>query len=395
MSGIEFLTGNYPPALPNWLQPTVQSVHDSLGSLQSRSRFRLNLYRWRSVLPNGPIEIPNEKDLTLPWMYALVGAIHDASKREPGTGSFGKRMMVSPWSERGVKDVGTIATYEDFKRGYEFLCLQVRWVYGLKDADRDVVERVQHCVKADLLIHRILDGPNDIKLSDERCEHLERALDISVLVESLSSDELNRLKTILDRNRPWAETAPAASLKEFEFRRDGDGYTIRGFGEGGHVDEMVGFEYILRILQSPEKRISMAELVGTDDRIEADARSRQPAFDKDAKRKLAEELKRLRAALSAAKENNDIGEQERLQLEIEQLTDLANASFGIRGKDRDLNNPIDKLRPRIHVAISRACKKLEAREMPKLSEHFNLSFPSESGFFVYRPAGLNPDWIVE
>jgi len=141
-------------------------------------------------------------------------------------------------------------------------------------------------------------------------------LDISILVESRSPDELDLLKTILDRNRPRAETTSAASPKEFEFRRDGDGYTIRGFGEGGHVDEMVGFEYILRILQSPETRISMAELVGTDDRIKADARSRQPTFDEDAKRKLVEELKRLRATLSTAKENNDIGEQERLQLEI-------------------------------------------------------------------------------
>jgi hypothetical protein len=62
---------------------------------------------------------------------------------------------------------------------------------------------------------------------------------------------------------------------------------------------------------------------------------------------------------------------------------------------RDLNNPFDKLRPKIHGRLRAVYEAMLKADPPmnKLAEHFELSIGSEGGnAFVYRPAGDPPDW---
>jgi len=181
---------------------------------------------------------------------------------------------------------------------------------------------------------------------------------------------------------------------QFEFRRvSKSAYHICGFGETYHASGFLGFGDIFRIIRSPKGRVSIDELNGTDDRMKNDVRSRQPVFTEEAKQQNGRKLKSLMADRDAAKERGDVAEQEKFQLEIDRLTEFMEAARGIGGKDRDLNNLADKIRSKISVRIQRACEKLASEGMPTLSEHFTNSISSESGEFIYRPAGMNPNWI--
>jgi hypothetical protein len=184
--------------------------------------------------------------------------------------------------------------------------------------------------------------------------------------------------------------------EQYVFEHTGNIYRIIGFGESGLVKSLLGFDYIQRLIAAPRQPIAMLELAGsaTDPRIVTDQRTRQPVLDKEAKDRLSREYAELKAELERAQDNNDLGETERLQTELAALEEQMRAATGIRGRPRDLNNPLDTLRANIHGALKRAYELLRksAPPMAKLAEHFEASISSESGCFIYRPAAQEITW---
>jgi hypothetical protein len=135
--------------------------------------------------------------------------------------------------------------------------------------------------------------------------------------------------------------------EQWVFAPSGNGYIIKGFGESGHMSGYKGLDVIARLIRMPRQAVPVFELVGANDRIKADRRSPQRALDAEAKRKIKEQLAEHQADLDRARRENDTVEADIAEKEIEALKRQGLRATGLGGKDRDLNNPYDKLRPMI------------------------------------------------
>jgi hypothetical protein len=179
------------------------------------------------------------------------------------------------------------------------------------------------------------------------------------------------------------------NVAEFVFVRHGDMYFIRAFGVDGHFGLLKGFEYIAKLISQPGKAVLMVELIGgsLEDQIVGDSHSIQPVLDSTAKHEACEQLTELNNDLDRARRNNDEAEITRLEQEKERLESSLLAVVGLAGRDRDLNNPADKLRPRINNALKTSYEKLRSAQptLQKLAEHFNASIRSTGLTYIYEP----------
>ena len=190
-----------------------------------------------------------------------------------------------------------------------------------------------------------------------------------------------------------------ASESDFVFRPDGDGYFLRGFCEEGHVTSKgaIGLHDIFRLVQSPGVPVPMLELdagPGTQ-RRSGDSQSKQPIADSQTREDIAQKRSELLAAIERA--DSELERQE-LQEELESLETEAAKLFGLNGEPRDVNNPNNKLRPKIHGRIRDACQKLKTcqpKPFPLMAEHFELAIGAEGACFTYTPGIPNLHWQTE
>ncbi len=182
---------------------------------------------------------------------------------------------------------------------------------------------------------------------------------------------------------------------EFVFRPDGDGYFLSGFGESGHVTAKgaKGLHDLFRLVQTPGVPVPMLKLDAGPgvERAEGDWRSPQPVADGVTIKQLAAKRNQLKADIESA--GSDM-ERSELETELAELEKTAKGMSGLNGTPRDLNNPLDRLRPKLLKRISTAGKKLREANLDKLAEHFGPAVTSESGCMVYRPAVEGLTWNV-
>jgi hypothetical protein len=196
-------------------------------------------------------------------------------------------------------------------------------------------------------------------------------------------------------HEPTSRNGSSQPTEECLFAPSGNGYFIKGFGEYGHLGGYKGLDVIARLIRTPGELVSMLELVGADDRTKADRRSPQRVLDADAKKKIREELQERRADLEQARKKNNTVEADLAEADVEKLQQQLLQAEGLHGKDRDLNNPFEKLRPQIHGQLKTVYKAMRKADpqMTRLAEHFDLSISSEGGTgFIYRPAAGSPPW---
>jgi hypothetical protein len=195
------------------------------------------------------------------------------------------------------------------------------------------------------------------------------------------------------------DTPPAPTDdEEFVFAPSGNSYFIKGFGESGHLSKYKGLDVIARLVRTPGKLVSMLELVGADHRTKADRRSTQKVLDADAKSEIKEQLGELQADLERARKENNTVEADLAEKELEELKKQLLQATGLGGKDRDLNNLSNRLRPTIHAWLKTVCAALRKANppMPLLAQHFELTISSENGnAFVYRPGPAGPSWKTD
>lgn len=181
---------------------------------------------------------------------------------------------------------------------------------------------------------------------------------------------------------------------DYVFRRDGNGYLIKGLGESGHFRGTKGFDDLFRLVQSPGRQVPMAEIdSGTDSLLlVADAeRSIQEALDSQAQRQIQTEVDRLIVKIKAG----DAGpEMEQLQAKLSTLESHLRRSTGLRGKSRDLNSANDKLRPKILGRIRTARQLLSLGNCPRLAEHFSAAITTEGANIMYTSPGPEVLWVV-
>ena len=199
-------------------------------------------------------------------------------------------------------------------------------------------------------------------------------------------------------------TPPAMNLgtaieAEYEFRRDGDGYFLRGFGEEGHVTATgaTGLHDIFRLVQSAGTLVPMVELNGGSgiERLNGDSHSRQDAANQQTRKDIAARRRQLKEDIENA--DSDL-EKSELQDQLEKLDTEAKKLWGLEGKPRDLNNPINNSRSRIHGRMKKAWQRLKTctpKPFPLLGEHFALSIEARGPCFKYTPPIPGHRWQTE
>ena len=183
---------------------------------------------------------------------------------------------------------------------------------------------------------------------------------------------------------------------EYIFRRDGDGWFIRAFGVEGHFRRLVGFEYLERLIKAAGQPVPMTELVAaaaTRKRVSAadaaaaglsaDGTSFEPLVDEQAVEALKKEIEETVAVIRQAERVGDVTQAEIYRNQLVKLEGQYKAVTRPGGKPRQFATGTDRLRARIHRAITTACKKLRAAGMSKTAEHFELCVSSCGNSFIY------------
>lgn len=190
---------------------------------------------------------------------------------------------------------------------------------------------------------------------------------------------------------PPNENPPAEA--EFVFRKDGDGYFLKGFGEQGQVSasRAKGLHDLFQIVQTPGVPVPMMELNVRqgEKRTEGDGRSRQPVADSKTFEQIKTKRRELKSDIEAAK--SDL-ERNELQGELDQLESAARGMTGIKGKSRDINNPLDRLRPKFIGRLATAIARIRERQLPSLANHFENTVTTEAGGLLYSPGVPNLSW---
>ncbi len=188
------------------------------------------------------------------------------------------------------------------------------------------------------------------------------------------------------------ETDDSPTEAEFVFRPDGDGYFLKGFGEEGHVSKSKGMDDLFRLVQTPGIAVLMLELDAGPGvkRAEGDGSSRQPVADAKTFQQVTAKRDELKADIESAESEM---EREELQAELDKLEASARAMKGLGGTSRDINNPTDKLRPKIAGRIETARRNI-AKAMPEMGKHFDLTISSETGCYLYSAGVPNLQWDV-
>jgi hypothetical protein len=185
---------------------------------------------------------------------------------------------------------------------------------------------------------------------------------------------------------------------EWQLVREGDGYLVSAFGLTAHFRYLKGFEYLAKLIRVPGGTVAMVELVsGTSDRPSASSSaSKQPILDAAAKQQFQKRLTELNAEIDSARDDNDQGAIDQLTLEKEELQEAMKSAVGLGGRDRDLNNATDRLRPRIAMALTRVYDALRKADPPmhQLARHFEASISAQGPTFNYKPETILP-WRVE
>ncbi len=196
-------------------------------------------------------------------------------------------------------------------------------------------------------------------------------------------------------------TSPIASSieppvePEIVFRKVGDGdvYFIKGFGEQGHVSasRAKGLHDLYRLVQTPGVAVPMLEIdAGPGVKQGAgDGRSRQPVADGETMKQLAAKRKQLKSDIEAAESDMERNE---LKAELVKLEESAKGMTGLKGKSRDLNNPLNNLRPKILGRKATAIAQIRKWNMPTLADHFELTVTTEAGCVIYSPGDPNLSW---
>jgi hypothetical protein len=171
---------------------------------------------------------------------------------------------------------------------------------------------------------------------------------------------------------------------------------LSGLGESGHVPKCKGLHDIFELTQTPHQPVPMRKLLGIGLERATDQRTHQPAIDAQARREARDELLAIKGKMERAREDHDYAEADTLQEEYDELLAHHTAALGLRGKSRDLNNPVDKWRPTIHNRLRTAYRRLREAKMPQLADHFEARISADGSSFVYRPIrALSGETVAE
>lgn len=146
----------------------------------------------------------------------------------------------------------------------------------------------------------------------------------------------------------------------FEWRKVGDYWSIRYAGEFTTIKDAVGLAYIAQLLPRPRQKVFAPDLL---EAITGHSSAKQTgSAGEQADKQTLDDVKQkyldTQAELEEAERNNDLAAQDRLQRELDGLTDYLKTVKGFNGRTREASDDADKIRRAMTQAIGRVIDSL-------------------------------------
>jgi hypothetical protein len=151
---------------------------------------------------------------------------------------------------------------------------------------------------------------------------------------------------------PLASAMPRPAL-----RREGDLWVVSGSPGGPlRLRASKGLEYLERLMQRPGRAVHVIELAGIEHRT-GDGGA---VLDRRAKAEYQERLGDLGSALREAESLGDGARAERVQQEIDALTEQLAAAVGLGGRDRRAASDVERMRINVQRRLKDAIDRITA-----------------------------------
>lgn len=191
------------------------------------------------------------------------------------------------------------------------------------------------------------------------------------------------------------------------FRSEGEYWTIVFQGTTARVKDTRGMQHLAYLLQHPDQEIAALTLAADAPDFDTSSfaaasltsKHRDPALatvhvsgltdageilDPQAKAEYRQRLKEIEAELEEAREFNDVGRIEKLQDELEFVTQELMGAVGLRGRARKAASPQERARVNVTRAIRTAITRV-ADVHPALGQYLNQTMKTGT-FCSYVPS---------
>ncbi|MCC6394010.1 MAG: hypothetical protein IT167_25660 [Bryobacterales bacterium] len=188
----------------------------------------------------------------------------------------------------------------------------------------------------------------------------------------------------------WQAAFPAAQAQGKEpnylFRKQGQGWRLVFEGREIIVQDAKGMDYIAELLRHAGSPVLAAELfAGVSGAQGLPVGSAGEVLDSAAMTSYRARAADLQSRVAEAEKNNDPIRKERLQTEMEKLTDEILAARGLGGRLRKSRDDREKFRKSVFIAIGRSIK-LIRKHLPSLADHLGRHI--ETGNFLLYSGNL-------
>jgi hypothetical protein len=164
-------------------------------------------------------------------------------------------------------------------------------------------------------------------------------------------------------------------------------WEMQADGERVVAPDSAGMRHLARLLASPRRDISAAELAGTV----VDA-SRQDVLDREALTTYGRRIEELRRELHEADADADIERSGRLRIELDQLVEHVEASMGLGSRSRTFVDSSERARTAVQKAIRRAIDRIKL-PAPRLGDMLSRCIRTGTSC-RYEPDDDRGDWLV-
>lgn len=158
----------------------------------------------------------------------------------------------------------------------------------------------------------------------------------------------------------------------------------------GHETTMVelkGFHDISRLIATPDCEVHCTELMGS----QASMDENDFALDAKARKAYEQHIHDLKAEISEADNNNDLGRKRKLQQELEEIIEHLSKNLGLGKRRRKLHSPAERARAAVTLRIRNAIKKITGGH-PALGRHLSNSI--RTGVFCCYTPEEQKNWVL-
>lgn len=214
-------------------------------------------------------------------------------------------------------------------------------------------------------------------------EHLAFAL------EHGSKLEMPEVVMRAERAMPSVSTAPTSTGMTFRIEREGVDWRITRGAQSFSLRDLRGVSMLARLVESPGKEVHALDLASdpaaSSGKDAIDVGDAGEVLDPKARARYKQRIVELREDIDEAERFSDLARRERLQRELDALTQQIAAAVGLGGRERRAGSAAEKARVTVARRVREAIKKIGEHDAD-LGRH--LDWTIRTGLFsAYEPEG--------